>query len=91
LRDLSADPIWLQRGLIPGQYHEITVVDTGSGMSRDLLQRIFDPFFTTKGIGKGTGLGLSTALSIVRAHGGWLEAESQEGAGSTFRLLLPVA
>jgi signal transduction histidine kinase len=60
-------------------------------MPRELLTRIFDPFFTTKGIGKGTGLGLSTALSIVRAHGGWLEAESEEGDGSTFRILLPVA
>lgn len=65
------------------------VTDTGAGMSRDLLQRIFDPFFTTKGVGKGTGLGLSTSFSIVRAHGGWLAAESSEGQGSTFRVLLP--
>jgi PAS domain S-box-containing protein len=90
-RTVAGEPLWAQRGLLPGTYHEITVVDTGIGMPRELLTRIFDPFFTTKGIGKGTGLGLSTALSIVRAHGGWLEAESEEGDGSTFRILLPVA
>ena len=89
LRELTEEPIWSQRGLAPGRYHEILVTDSGSGMSRDVVQRIFDPFFTTKGVGKGTGLGLSTSLSIVRAHGGWLEAESEEGAGSTFRMLLP--
>ncbi|MGE0601550.1 MAG: PAS domain S-box protein [Dehalococcoidia bacterium] len=87
--ELGREPIWVQRGLAPGRYHEILVADSGLGMSRDVVQRIFDPFFTTKGVGKGTGLGLSTSLSIIRAHGGWLEAESDEGAGSTFRLLLP--
>lgn len=87
--DLPDEPIWAQRGLRGGPYQEILVADTGTGMSRDVIQRIFDPFFTTKGVGKGTGLGLSTSLSIVRAHGGWLEAESDDGGGSTFRLLLP--
>ncbi|MEJ5221042.1 MAG: ATP-binding protein, partial [Tepidiforma sp.] len=90
-RELGPDPAWARRGLLPGVYHEISVADTGTGIPPELLSRIFDPFFTTKGIGKGTGLGLSTALSIVRAHGGWLEAESVEGQGSTFRILLPVA
>ncbi|MEO8541234.1 MAG: PAS domain S-box protein [bacterium] len=90
-KTITTEPIWAQRGIVAGKYREITVADTGSGMSRDLIQRIFDPFFTTKGVGKGTGLGLSTSLSIVRAHGGWLEAESTEGEGSTFRLLLPHA
>ncbi|HMO52961.1 MAG TPA: PAS domain S-box protein [Tepidiformaceae bacterium] len=88
---IGNEQIWAQRGILPGRYLEVTVMDNGIGMSRDLLQRIFDPFFTTKGVGKGTGLGLSTALSIVRAHGGWLEAESVEGEGSTFRMLLPAA
>ena len=89
LCEIAADQIWHQRGVEPGRFHEITIADQGVGMSRDLVQRIFDPFFTTKGVGKGTGLGLSTAFSIVRAHGGWLEVESKEGAGSTFRILLP--
>jgi signal transduction histidine kinase len=89
LCEIAADQIWHQRGVEPGRFHEITIADQGVGMSRDLVQRIFDPFFTTKGVGKGTGLGLSTAFSIVRAQGGWLEVESKEGAGSTFRILLP--
>jgi PAS domain S-box-containing protein len=89
IREIAPEAVWQQRGLGPGRYHEIVVADTGLGMSRDVLQRIFDPFFTTKGVGKGTGLGLSTSLSIVRAHGGWLEAESEEGHGSVFRMLLP--
>ena len=89
IRVIGTEQLWVQRGIGKGRYHEVTVTDSGSGMSRDLVQRIFDPFFTTKGVGKGTGLGLSTAFSIVRAHGGWLEAESEEGEGSTFRMLLP--
>ncbi len=88
--ELGGEEVWVQRGLAPGLYHEILVRDSGTGMSPDVVQRIFDPFFTTKGVGKGTGLGLSTSLSIIRAHGGWLEADSNEGSGSTFRLLLPI-
>ena len=89
LREITAEPIWAQRKVAPGTFREIAVADSGVGMSRDVIQRIFDPFFTTKGVGKGTGLGLSTSFSIARAHGGWLDAESGEGQGSTFRLLLP--
>jgi len=90
-RRIGEDPLWARRGVLPGLYHEVAVADTGTGIPREILGRIFDPFFSTKGIGKGTGLGLSTSLSIVRAHGGWLDAESEEGRGSTFRILLPVA
>ncbi len=90
-REIQTEPLWAQRGITAGPYHEVLVSDSGAGMSRDLLQRIFDPFFTTKGVGKGTGLGLSTSYNIIRAHDGWIEAESTEGQGSTFRILLPSA
>ena len=73
----------------PGRYHVIGVADTGTGIPAEVIDRIFDPFFTTKEVGKGTGLGLSTALSVLRAHGGWLDVETLEGCGSTFRMLLP--
>ncbi|MBI5948741.1 MAG: PAS domain S-box protein [Chloroflexi bacterium] len=73
----------------PGRYHVIRVVDTGTGIPPEALSRIFDPFFTTKEVGKGTGLGLSTALSVLRAHGGWMDVETRQGRGSTFRMLLP--
>ena len=68
----------------------ISIVDTGCGISEQNLQRIFDPFFTSKDVGKGTGLGLSVSHGIVAAHGGRIEVESKVGAGSTFRVFLPL-
>lgn len=70
---------------------EISVSDTGCGIPQEDLQRIFDPFFTTKGVGKGTGLGLSVSHGAVQAHGGDIQVESTVGAGTTFRVYLPVA
>jgi PAS domain S-box-containing protein len=75
-----------------GRYVELSVSDTGLGMSREIQQRIFEPFFTTKNSSgvSGTGLGLSTAYGIIRAHGGAISVSSCKGKGSTFRLFLPV-
>lgn len=74
----------------PGEYVCITVADTGAGIAPALLERIFEPFFTTKPIGKGTGLGLSTVHSIVREHGGFVNAYSELGKGSRFTVYFPV-
>jgi len=68
----------------------VEIADTGVGIAEDTLRKIFDPFFTTKPVGKGTGLGLHLAAGIVRNHGGEIQVESQEGRGSTFRVILPV-
>ncbi len=73
----------------PGLFVSLAVTDAGCGISPDILRRVFDPFFTTKEIGKGTGLGLSTIHGIVKQHNGWIEAASEVGQGSTFRVFLP--
>jgi PAS domain S-box-containing protein len=75
-------------GLKAGPHVLISVIDTGTGIAQDIVEKIFDPFFTTKEPGMGTGLGLSSALGIVRSHGGVIKVYSAAN-GTTFRLFLP--
>jgi signal transduction histidine kinase/ActR/RegA family two-component response regulator len=72
------------------RYVVLRVMDTGTGIEPDMLERIFDPFFSTKGPDKGTGLGLFTAAGIVKGHDGFIRVHSNPGQGSTFAVLLPV-
>ncbi|MCB0656678.1 MAG: hypothetical protein KDC57_11110, partial [Saprospiraceae bacterium] len=69
---------------------EITITDNGPGIPAHIRDKIFQPFFTTKPTGQGTGLGLSLAYDIVKAHGGEIKVESQEGRGSVFMIHLNV-
>ena len=75
----------------PGEWLELDVKDTGSGLTDDAKAHLFEPFFTTKPPGEGTGLGLSTCYGIVRQLGGSIRAASAPGHGTTFTVLLPRA
>lgn len=72
-----------------GRYAVMEVVDTGTGMPKDVIERVFEPFFTTKDTGQGTGLGLPTVRSIVQGHNGAVTVYSEEGKGSVFRVYIP--
>ena len=77
------------RGMDLGEYVQIEVVDEGTGIEPDLMDKIFEPFFTTKDVGKGTGLGLSMVYGIIKQSGGYIYPESEIGKGTTFRIYLP--
>ena len=74
----------------PG-FCRVAISDTGCGIREEQLPHIFEPFYTTKGVGRGVGLGLAISYGIVRQHGGDIEVQSQVGAGTTFRVMLPAA
>jgi CheY-like chemotaxis protein len=75
--------------LAPGPYLQLSVADTGHGISLDIIDRIFDPYFTTKTKGEGTGLGLSVVHGIVKNHGGAIRVSSAPDLGATFDLWFP--
>jgi two-component system NtrC family sensor kinase len=74
-----------------GGWIDVSISDTGHGISPEILKKIFEPFFTTKEVGKGTGLGLSITYDIVKKHGGDISVESDPGKGATFTVRLPIA
>ncbi len=77
--------------LVIGRYLELSVRDTGHGISGDHLERIFEPYYTTKSKGEGTGLGLAVVHGIIRDHGGEIKVYSELGKGTVFQLFLPLA
>jgi CheY-like chemotaxis protein len=80
---------YFARDLPEGDYVSLEISDNGGGMSPEVQEKIFDPFFTTKFTGRG--LGLAAVLGIVRGHNGALKVFSEEGWGTTFKILLPCA
>lgn len=80
--------IWIEITPVADE-QKISVRDNGCGMTEEVKNRVFEPFFTTKEVGKGTGLGLSMAYSIIQAHQGRIEIQSEPEVGTTFIIYLP--
>lgn len=84
--------IWIHVSLLKEKENwvQVSIQDSGKGISADNLDKIFDPFFTTKGVGQGTGLGLSITYGIIQKHGGDIQVKSQIDVGTEFIIQLPI-
>jgi len=89
-KKLSSTDLFSESHVQPGLFVELSVGDTGSGISPQIIDNIFDPFFTTKEVGKGTGMGLAIVHGIAKKSGGFVSCISSPGQGTTFSVYLPI-
>ncbi len=91
INDIKLDTYFTDKhpNMTPGTFLQVTVKDTGHGISPELKNRIFDPFFTTKEKGEGTGMGLSVVHGIIRNYGGTITVESEINKGAAFHVFIP--
>ncbi len=87
---MDEDNLVHHKSLKPGHHLELSVRDTGGGISREHIDKIFDPYFTTKIKGEGTGLGLAVVHGIIREYGGEISVYSESGKGTVFKIYLPL-
>ncbi|HEX8950071.1 MAG TPA: PAS domain S-box protein [Dissulfurispiraceae bacterium] len=88
---LESNSLKIPATIRKGQYIDIAIKDTGTGIREELMTHIFEPFFTTKAKGQGTGLGLAVAYSIVKDHNGYITVGSGAGGGTVFHMYLPAS
>lgn len=90
-RNVTAEDVGAMnlRGLPSEDFVLVDVIDTGTGIAVDIMDKIFEPFFTTKEVGKGTGLGLAMVYGIIKQSGGYIYPESEVGRGTVFHIFLP--
>jgi two-component system, cell cycle sensor histidine kinase and response regulator CckA len=86
---LDKDYCSAHEGCVPGKYVRLAVSDNGCGMEKEILRHVFEPFFTTKEVGQGTGLGLATVYGAIKQNNGYINVESELGAGTTIAIYLP--
>jgi PAS domain S-box-containing protein len=89
--NVAVEQLSARTGCQPGRYAKLSISDTGTGISKETVDKIFDPFFTTKKVGEGTGMGLSVAHGIIEQHGGFITVDSSIGQGTTFNVYLPTS
>ncbi len=88
-KHLDAGYTEINPGVRPGDYVQVVLSDTGTGMDREVLEHLFEPFFTTKSEEEGTGLGLAMVYGFTKRYGGHIKVYSEPGVGTTIRLYLP--
>jgi CheY-like chemotaxis protein len=86
---LDEETVKSYQDIKPGTFLRLSVIDTGHGMTHEVMKRIFEPYYTTKKTGEGTGMGLAVTHGIVKNLGGDITANSEPGKGTTFHVLLP--